>query len=139
MKEALKEAQKAFDRDEVPVGAIVVSGDRIISRGFNQTIMLNDNSAHAEMIAITSAFNAMNSRILDECSIYVTIEPCLMCAGAIFWARPATLVYGASEPKHGYTKVKGQVLHPATVVRSGIAAEECAGLMKEFFARKRKL
>lgn len=138
MKEALKEAQKAYDLDEVPVGAIVVCQNKIIARAHNLTERLNDVTAHAEMQAITSAANFLNGKYLNECTLYVTLEPCVMCAGAIAWAQLGKLVYGAADTKRGFNLLENnKVLHPKTVVVSNIMAEECATLMKTFFQKKR--
>jgi len=114
MKQAIKQALLAAADDEVPIGAVVVVNNEIIGKGYNQTRRLNDNTAHAEMIALTAGFNQFNSSILDECSLYVTIEPCAMCAGALKWARIGTLVYGAQEPKSGFTLYEPTLLHPKT-------------------------
>jgi tRNA(adenine34) deaminase len=137
MNEALKEAKKALEKDEVPIGAVVVCEDRIIARAHNLTEMLNDVTAHAEMQAFTAASGYLGGKYLDECTLYVTIEPCVMCAGAAFWAQLGTLVYGAEDPKRGYKRVKKKLLHPKTKVTSGILAEECGGLMSSFFKSKR--
>jgi tRNA(adenine34) deaminase len=138
MKEALKEAQKAFDADEVPVGAIVVCNNKIIARAHNLTEQLNDVTAHAEMQAITSAAHFLNGKYLNECTLYVTLEPCVMCAGAIAWAQLGKLVYGAPDTKRGFHLLSSkQVLHPKTEVVSGIAANECSELIKTFFQKKR--
>ena len=139
MREALKEAELAFCEDEVPVGAVVVCNDRIIGRGHNQTERLTDVTAHAEMLAITAAQQNLGGRVLPECSIYVTVEPCYMCAGAIGWARPGRLVWGANDEKRGYRSHYGgkSPLHPRTEVMSGVLEEECGALMKEFFRKKR--
>jgi tRNA(adenine34) deaminase len=137
MKEALKEAKKAFDADEVPVGAVVVCNDTIVSRAYNQTELLNDVTAHAEIIAITSAQEYLQSKCLNECSLYVTLEPCTMCAGASYWARFKKVVYGAYDEKRGYSNLKGQVLHPKTEVITGILENECSSILKEFFKKKR--
>ncbi len=137
MKQAYKEALKALDADEVPIGAIIVSGDKIIAKGHNQTEMLNDNTAHAEIIALTAAFNAMGSKILEECTMYVTIEPCAMCAGALKWVRIGKLVWGTAEPKTGYTLYNPCILHKQTSVHTGVLSEDCSMLMKDFFKKKR--
>lgn len=137
MNEALKEAHKAFEQDEVPVGAIVVSNQRIIARGYNMTEQLGDVTAHAEMIALTSASNSLGSKYLDECTLYVTLEPCLMCASALKWAQLGRLVFGASDEKSGYHLVESPVLHPKTKISFGILEEECGKLLKEFFRMKR--
>lgn len=137
MQQALKEANKAFDEDEIPVGAVVVHNNKIIGRGHNQTEKLNDVTAHAEMLAITAAANYIGGKFLDECTLYVTLEPCVMCAGAIFWARPQMVVFGAPDDKRGFGK-NGNLLHPKTQMLGGIMETECAVLLKEFFAAKRK-
>src|SRR6476619_6248218 len=118
MNEALKEAQKAFDADEVPVGAVIVANNKIIARGHNLTERLNDVTAHAEMQAITSAANAIGGKYLTDCTIYVTIEPCPMCAGALHWSQISKVVYGASDPKRGYSVINPNMLHPKTLVTS---------------------
>ena len=137
MRQALAEAEKAFRRDEVPVGAVVVCRDRIIARAHNLTEALIDVTAHAEMQALTAASSHLGGKYLNECTLYVTVEPCVMCAGAIGWSQLGTLVYGTSDEKRGYCRYAPQALHPKTVVRSGVLAEECAELMKSFFQRKR--
>lgn len=137
MKQALIEAKKAFDADEVPVGAVAVVGGRIIGRGHNLTETLNDATAHAEMMAITAAMNELGAKYLPECTLYVTVEPCVMCAGAMYWAKIARLVYGASEEKYGFTVKAPTSLHPKTEVVAGVMQEECAQLMKDFFKAKR--
>ena len=138
MQEALKEAQKAFDADEVPVGAIVVCNNKIIARAHNLTERLNDVTAHAEMQAITSAANFLNGKYLNECTLYVTLEPCVMCAGAIAWAQLGKLVYGAPDTKRGFNLLKNNsILHPKTEVRSGLMADESTALIKTFFQKKR--
>jgi tRNA(adenine34) deaminase len=137
MQAALEEARKAFDRKEIPVGAIVVCNDTIIARAHNLTETLNDPTAHAEMQVITAAANWLGGKYLTGCTIYVTLEPCAMCAGAIGWSQAEKLVYGASDVKKGYTLVKGQLLHPKTTVTNGILASECRELMVRFFKTKR--
>lgn len=137
MRKALEEARRAFDADEIPVGAVVVCGDQIIARGHNLTEMLHDVTAHAEMQAITAAAEHLGGKYLDVCTLYVTVEPCIMCAGAIGWSQLGRLVYGASDPKRGYSFFAPKALHPKTKVVSGVLEEECAALMKEFFQRKR--
>ena len=137
MKQALIEAKKAFDADEVPVGAVAVVGGRIVGRGHNLTETLNDATAHAEMMALTAAMNELGAKYLPECTLYVTVEPCVMCAGAMYWAKIARLVYGASEEKYGFTVKAPTSLHPKTEVVAGVMQEECAQLMKEFFKAKR--
>ncbi len=138
MQEAIKEAKKAFAANEVPVGAVIVCKGKIIARAHNLTELLNDVTAHAEMQAITSASNFLNGKYLNDCSIYVTIEPCLMCAGAIFWAQFGKLVYGAQDTKRGFNLLsRKEILHPKTEIISGVLKEECAFLMKTFFQQKR--
>lgn len=137
MNEALKEAQKAFDEDEVPIGAIIVCNERIIARAHNLTERLNDVTAHAEMQAFTAAADYLGGKYLEECSLYVTIEPCVMCAGASYWARIGKVIYGARDEKKGFSKIKGKLLHPKTEVISGVLGEECAALMTIFFKQKR--
>ena len=139
MRQALVQAQKAFDEDEVPVGAVVVINNKIISRGYNQTEKLNDPTAHAEIIAMTSAFNYLGSKYLPEGTIYITVEPCLMCAGALYWSKIGRIVYGAPDEKNGYLHITREVspFHPKTGLTKGVLADECAELMKSFFRRKR--
>ncbi|MBE6284642.1 MAG: nucleoside deaminase [Mediterranea massiliensis] len=138
MKQALLEAEKAFERGEVPVGAVVVCKERIIARSHNLTETLTDVTAHAEMQAITAAASAIGGKYLSDCTLYVTVEPCVMCAGAIAWAQMGALVFGAEDEKRGYQRYAPQALHPKTVVRKGVMADECATLMKQFFASKRR-
>ncbi|MCK9400259.1 MAG: nucleoside deaminase [Bacteroidales bacterium] len=138
MREALKEARKALDLDEVPVGAVIVCYDRIIARGHNLTERLNDVTAHAEMQAFTSAANYLGAKYLEECTLYVTLEPCVMCAGAAFWTQIDRVVYGAADDKRGYTKTNAPLLHPRTKVVPGILEAECADLLIEFFKSKRQ-
>lgn len=138
MRKALEEARRAFEADEIPVGAVVVCGDQIIARGHNLTEMLHDVTAHAEMQAITAAAEHLGGKYLDVCTLYVTVEPCIMCAGAIGWSQLGRLVYGASDPKRGYSFFAPKALHPKTKVVSGVLEEECAALMKEFFQYKRR-
>jgi tRNA(adenine34) deaminase len=137
MRAALGEAEKAFERQEVPVGAIVVCKDTIIARAHNLTETLKDPTAHAEMQAITAATNWLGGKYLTECTIYVTVEPCAMCAGAIGWSQAAGLVFGASDQKKGYTMLIGSLLHPRTIVLNGILAEECSEIIVRFFKKKR--
>ena len=137
MKRALAEAQKAFERGEVPVGAVVVCNDRIIARACNLTETLNDVTAHAEMQAITAAASSLGGKYLIDCTLYVTVEPCAMCAGALGWSQVSKIVYGASDEKRGYRKLAPEALHPKTEVVSGVLADEAAGLMKQFFRNKR--
>lgn len=138
MRQALNEAAKAFDSGEVPIGAVVVSNYRIIGRGYNQTEQLQDPTAHAEMIAITAACDYMGAKYLPDCTLFVTIEPCPMCAGAIRWAQISQLVYGASEPKTGFSRHQPSLLHPKTQIVSGVLDTAAAELMREFFQRKRQ-
>lgn len=138
MKQALLEAEKAFERGEVPVGAVVVCKDRIIARAHNLTETLTDVTAHAEMQAITAAASAIGGKYLSDCTLYVTVEPCVMCAGAIAWSQMGTLVFGAEDEKRGYQRYAPEALHSKTVVKKGVLADECATLMKQFFASKRR-
>lgn len=137
MKQALMEAEKAAEQGEVPVGAVVVCRDRIIARAHNLTETLNDVTAHAEMQAITAAANYLGGKYLSDCTLYVTVEPCVMCAGAIAWSQMEKLVFGASDEKRGYQRYAPQALHPKTVVSQGVMADECAALMKVFFKNRR--
>lgn len=137
MKQALMEAEKAAEQGEVPVGAVVVCRDRIIARAHNLTETLNDVTAHAEMQAITAAANYLGGKYLSDCTLYVTVEPCVMCAGAIAWSQMGKLVFGASDEKRGYQRYAPQALHPKTVVSQGVMAGECAALMKVFFKNRR--
>lgn len=137
MKQALMEADKAYKRGEVPVGAVIVSKERIIARAHNLTETLNDVTAHAEMQAITAAADVLGGKYLNECTLYVTVEPCVMCAGAIAWAQTGKLVFGAADEKRGYRKFAPAALHPKTVVIEGVLTSECAELMKKFFREKR--
>lgn len=137
MREALAEAQQALQRDEVPVGAVVVADGRIIGRGHNLTETLHDVTAHAEMQAITAAAEQLGGKYLDRCTLYVTVEPCIMCAGAIGWSQLGRLVYGASDEKRGFQRFAPQALHPRCTVTTGVLADECAQLMKDFFRKKR--
>ncbi len=138
MNRALDEARRAAEAGEVPVGAVVVCRDRIIARAHNLTEALHDVTAHAEMQAITAAANALGGKYLDVCTLYVTVEPCPMCAGALAWAQLGRLVYGASDPKRGYTTLQVPMLHPKTQVTAGVLADECGTLMTEFFRQKRR-
>jgi tRNA(adenine34) deaminase len=139
MMQALKEARKAFDADEVPVGAVVVLNEKIIARGYNMVEKLNDPTAHAEMIALTSAFNALGSKYLPDAALYVTVEPCFMCAGAVYWSKIGKIVYGADDEKNGYKKTAGTnwPFHPKTELIRSIMKDECTQLMKDFFKNKR--
>lgn len=137
MRAAIAEALKASEKQEVPVGAVVVCNNMIIARAHNLTETLRDPTAHAEMQAITAATNYLGGKYLTDCSIYVTIEPCAMCAGALGWSQVSELIYGADDEKKGYTKVSGSLLHPKTKVRKGIFEKECSNLMREFFRKRR--
>ena len=138
MRAALDEAQQAFDADEIPIGAVVVCQGRIIGRGHNLTEMLNDVTAHAEMQAITAAANTLGGKYLQECSLYVTVEPCMMCAGAIGWSQLSRIVYGASDDKRGYSVFTNRhPFHPKATITPGVLADECKELMQRFFKNKR--
>lgn len=139
MRRALQEAQVAFDKDEIPVGAVIVLNNKIIGRGYNQTEVLHDVTAHAEIIALTAAFNHLGAKYLPEATLYVTLEPCHMCAGALYWSKIGRIVYGAADEKNGFRKFYGanNPFHPKTKVHSGVLAEEGAALMKAFFKKKR--
>lgn len=137
MHEALKEAQKAEQKDEVPIGAVVVCQGQIIARAHNLTETLNDPTAHAEMQAITAATSYLGGKYLNSCTLYVTLEPCPMCAGALFWSQLENLVYGVGDPKRGYTTVSGKMLHPKTRIITGILENESSSIIKKFFAKKR--
>jgi tRNA(adenine34) deaminase len=138
MNEALKEAQKAYEADEVPVGAVIVYDNKIIARAHNLTERLNDVTAHAEMQAITSAANYIGGKYLNECVLYVTLEPCPMCAGALGWSQISKVVYAASDDKKGFSKIDHQLLHPKTRLFNGVLQEPCSDLLKKFFKEKRK-
>ena len=138
MKMAYREAEKALEKDEIPVGAVVVMNQMVIGRGHNLTQTLQDVTAHAEMQAITAATNHIGAKYLNDCTLYVTLEPCVMCAGAIAWAQMGSLVYGASDPKKGFTLIEHNILHPKTLVKSGIMEQECSEIITEFFNKKRK-
>lgn len=138
MQQALREAHKALDNGEVPVGAVVVANNRIISRAHNLTETLNDVTAHAEMQAVTAAANVLGGKYLTDCTLYVTLEPCPMCAGALRWAQLSRLVYGAHDEKRGFAQISPFLLHPKTTVTSGVMADDCADLLKLFFSRVRK-
>jgi len=137
MREALKEAQKAAEKGEVPIGAIIVCQNQIISRAHNLTETLNDPTAHAEMQAITAATNYLGGKYIDQCSLYVTIEPCPMCAGALYWAQLGKLIYGAADSKRGFSLIEKKILHPKTVVIGGVLKDECSKLVSDFFKKKR--
>ena len=137
MKEALRQAAQAEAEGEVPVGAVIVCRGRIIGKGQNMTERLNDPTAHAEMIAITAATEAMGGKYLNDCTLYVTVEPCSMCAGALAWSQIGRVVYGASDPKRGFSLFSPSLMHPKTEVVSGVLAEECGSMVTEFFRKKR--
>lgn len=137
MREALREAKAAEAEDEIPIGAVIVFAGRVIAKGHNMTERLHDPTAHAEMIAITAATEAMGGKYLNDCTLYVTVEPCPMCAAASAWAHVGRIVYGASDPKRGYSLFTPSLLHPKTEVVSGVLAEECGGMVTEFFRNKR--
>jgi tRNA(adenine34) deaminase len=140
MKQALREAQKAFDEEEVPVGAVVVMNNKIIARGYNQVEKLNDSTAHAEILALTSAFNFLGSKYLPDATLYVTVEPCVMCSGALYWSKIGKVVYGADDEKNGYHRITHKdttPFHPKTIVEHGVLKDECAQLMKDFFKQRR--
>lgn len=137
MKQALKEAQQAQAADEIPIGAVIVCNDQIIARAHNLTETLTDVTAHAEMQAITAASSVLGGKYLNQCTLYVTVEPCVMCAGAIAWAQLGRLVYGAPDEKRGYSVYAPNALHPKTAVTSGVMEEDCAALMRQFFQGKR--
>lgn len=139
MKQALKEAQNAYDEGEVPVGAIIVMNGRVIAKGYNQVEKLTDSTAHAEIIALTAAFNFLGSKYLPDATLYVTLQPCLMCSGALYWSKIARIVYGAEDEKNGYKRIAGNLspFHPKTIVNGGLLQEECARLMKDFFKARR--
>ena len=137
MKKALQEAEMAFEKGEIPVGAVIVVADKVIARTHNLTELLNDVTAHAEMQAITAAANFLGGKYLKDCTLYVTLEPCQMCAGALYWSQITKIVFGASDTHRGYEKM-GTQLHPKTTVVRGVLAEEAADLMKRFFAKRRK-
>lgn len=137
MNEALKEAAKALEMGEVPIGAVVVHGGKIIGRGHNLTERLNDVTAHAEMQAFTAAANYVGAKYLKDCTLYVTIEPCIMCAGASYWTQISKIVYGAGDEKRGFSRVSGKILHPRTELSSGVLAYKSSQLIKDFFSSKR--
>lgn len=138
MLQALREAQLAFEKGEVPVGAVVAIGGNIVGRGHNQVELLKDPTAHAEMIALTSAFNYVGAKYLPDATLYVTVEPCVMCAGALYWSKIGRIVWGADDEKNGHRRIaKQSPFHPKTIISSGILSEPCVRLMKEFFQKKR--
>lgn len=138
MKQALMEAEKAFEAGEIPVGAVLVNEDQIVARTHNQTELLTDVTAHAEILAITGGAQFFDTKFLNNCTLFVTLEPCVMCGGAIFWSRIGKVVYGASDQKRGVGTLNTQIYHPKTIVESGVMEEECAAIMQRFFAQKRK-
>ncbi|MBO5697618.1 MAG: nucleoside deaminase [Alistipes sp.] len=138
MRQALNEALRALDKREVPIGAVVVAGDRVIGRGHNLVETLMDATAHAEMQAITAAMSALGGKYLNDCTIYVTVEPCVMCGGALAWSQIGRVVYGAADPKRGYSTYSDKILHPKTEVVAGVLREECEALVSEFFRSLRK-
>ena len=137
MKEALKQARMAFEDGEVPVGAVIVSNNQIIARAHNQTERLKDATAHAEMLAITAAENYLGAKYLNDCKMYVTLEPCVMCAGASYWSQIGSIFYGASDEKRGYTTVNKSITHPKTIIKTGILGDECGKLISDFFSKLR--
>lgn len=137
MRQALREAEAAYSEGEVPIGAVIVCGGSVVARAHNQTERLHDVTAHAEMIAFTSAANTLGAKYLPDCTLYVTVEPCPMCAGAASWEQVGRIVYGAADPKKGFSLIGYAMLHPRTKVLGGVMEQECAQLMKEFFKRKR--
>ena len=137
MRQAIDEARKALVEQEVPIGAVIVCGGRVIGRGHNLVETLCDATAHAEMQSITAAATTLGGKYLKGCTLYVTVEPCIMCAGALAWSQIDRVVYGAADPKRGYTTVVGRIFHPKTVVEGGVLAEECEAIMKEFFKQLR--
>jgi tRNA(adenine34) deaminase len=136
MKKALQEAEMAFEKGEIPVGAVIVIDNKVIARSHNLTELLNDVTAHAEMQAITAAANYLGGKYLNKCTLYVTLEPCQMCAGALYWSQISKIIFGASDENRGFEKMKTQ-LHPKTIVTRGILEKECSSLMKAFFEKKR--
>jgi tRNA(adenine34) deaminase len=137
MRAALQEAKQAYQEDEIPVGAVIVCNQRIIARAHNMTEKLNDVTAHAEILAITSAANFLGSKYLNDCTLYVTLEPCIMCAGALFWSQMSRVVYGAEDVKRGFTQSKIRVLHPKTAISRDVLADECSLLLRNYFESKR--
>lgn len=137
MQEALKLARKAFEEDEIPIGAIIVSNGKIIGKGYNMTERLNDVTAHAEMQAFTAAANYLGGKYLKDCTLYVTVEPCVMCAGASYWTQISKIVYGARDEKRGYSSIHEKIIHPKTIIQAGVLEKDCAELMMSFFRNKR--
>ncbi|GAB3016673.1 nucleoside deaminase [Niabella terrae] len=140
MQLALKEALRAFEEDEIPIGAVVVQDDRVLSRGYNMTEKLKDTTAHAEIIALTAAFSQLGAKYLPGATLYVTVEPCVMCAGALYWSKISRVVWGAADPKNGFSRVQPALspFHPKTRIVTGVLEADCAALMKSFFQQKRK-
>lgn len=138
MQQALREAEAAYDEGEIPVGAVIVSGERIIARAHNNTERLHDVTAHAEMLAFTAASEMLGAKYLTGCTLYVTLEPCVMCAGAASWTQIKKIVYGASDPKRGFERIGRELLHPKTEVESGLMQEECEAILKKFFQKHRE-
>jgi len=140
MQQALREAQKAFEEDEIPIGCVIVINKKIIARAHNMTEQLNDSTAHAEILALTSAYNFLGSKYLPDATLYVTVEPCLMCAGAIYWSKLERVVWGADDEKNGYRHIteSNSPFHPKTKIRTGVLKNECAELMQAFFQQKRR-
>lgn len=139
MQQALREAEKAFEQDEIPIGAVIVIHQKIVARAYNMTEQLNDSTAHAEILALTSAYNYLGSKYLPDATLYVTVEPCLMCTGAMYWGKLARVVWGANDEKNGHQRITAPnfPFHPKTKIRTGVLQDECAHLMKEFFKQKR--
>lgn len=137
MQQALKQAEKAFEADEIPVGAVVVCKNEIIARGHNQTELLKDVTAHAEMLVTTIAADYLGGKFLNNCDLYITLEPCTMCAGALYWARYKSITFGASDEKRGFQRLQENILHPSTEIKPKILEAECASILKRFFAKKR--
>jgi len=137
MKEAIRQAGIAFEQNEVPVGCVIVCKNRIVAKAYNQIEKLNDSTAHAEMIALTSAFNYLGAKYLTDCALFVTLEPCVMCAGAMHWAQLERLVYGAEDPKRGFSRIKKAIVHPKTQIKSNVLARECKQIIDKFFIKLR--
>lgn len=137
MKQAYAEAELAFEEGEIPVGAVIVANNRVIAKAHNQTERLNDVTAHAEMLAVTAAANLLGGKYLKECKLYVTLEPCPMCAGALYWSQIGEVIYGASDRKRGYSSISESLLHPKTVVESGVLEDRCGDIVKLFFKKRR--
>ena len=139
MQQALREAEKAFEQDEIPIGAVIVIHQKIVARAYNMTEQLNDSTAHAEILALTSAYNFLGSKYLPDATLYITVEPCLMCTGAMYWSKLARVVWGADDEKNGHRRITAPnfPFHPKTKIRTGVLQDECAYLMKEFFKQKR--